>query len=121
MGHVCCWTHQPVDLGIGYWVATVMPQPLLALILVTGPIKVDHSDVETCEGLCAFVTWDSNIQLTLALWLTRSIDFRAALFFLVMLLISRLIPSCKALRVLKLWCDQLVRHFRLSLCLGPLG
>ena len=110
-----------LTLALGIVGATVMPHNLYLHSSLSQTRKVDYTDPDNVRKAVRFMTWDSNIQLSLAFVVNSLLLILGAALFSDTPLKS--LPSRKCtmpFRTLRLLVRLLVQHFN-SLCLGTLG
>ena len=113
--HAAGHTNQ-LTLALGIVGATVMPHNLYLHSSLSQTRKVDYSDGKDVTKAVRFMTWDSNIQLTLAFVVNSLLlILGAALFFGHASDISAFSQMYNAFRTLRLLVRLLVQHFQLSL------
>lgn len=100
--HAAGHTNQ-LTLALGIVGATVMPHNLYLHSSLSQTRKVDYSDGKDVTKAVRFMTWDSNIQLTLAFVVNSLLLIWGQLSSLVTLLIFQLSHRCTMLfRTLRL-------------------
>ena len=86
-----------LTLALGIVGATVMPHNLYLHSSLSQTRKINHKDKKDVRKAVRFMTWDSNLQLSLAFIVNSLLLILGASLFLVMHLKFQLSPKCTML------------------------